>query len=91
MKAEGTVGAPTCYNINDSVLARVWYVVLYGLVTKAEHLLNCYHIKDFIKRKELDKLGKEEEELTRCCAQRLRPHIFSEHRHKYKPLTNVNL
>jgi hypothetical protein len=28
------------YNINDSVLSRVWYVVLLGLVTKAARLLN---------------------------------------------------
>jgi hypothetical protein len=34
-------------------------------------------IKVFIKQEKLGKLGKEEEETTRCCAQRLHPHSFS--------------
>jgi hypothetical protein len=47
MTAEGTVGAPTCYNINDSVLARVWYVVLLDLVTKAARLLNINCLAEY--------------------------------------------
>jgi hypothetical protein len=37
---EQEFGYAAFYNINDSVLARVWYVVLKGLVTKAARLLN---------------------------------------------------
>jgi hypothetical protein len=37
---EQEFGYAAFYNINDSVLARVWYVVLQGLVTKAARLLN---------------------------------------------------
>jgi hypothetical protein len=32
------------YDINDSVLARVWYVVVLGLVTKAARLLNINEV-----------------------------------------------
>jgi hypothetical protein len=37
---EREFGYAAFYNINDSVLARVWYVFLQGLVTKAARLLN---------------------------------------------------
>jgi hypothetical protein len=44
---EQEFGYAAFYNINDSVLARVWYVVLYGLVTKAARLLddNAWHFR----------------------------------------------
>jgi hypothetical protein len=39
---EREFGYAACYNINDSVLARVWYAGFIGFVSKAARLLNYY-------------------------------------------------
>jgi hypothetical protein len=70
------------------------YIDEFTLSLPPVHYHYFYHIKDFTKQKELNKLGKEE--LTQCRAQGSGPHIFPPigiliHLSKCKPIKNPSM